>query len=176
MFVFICSSYCLHWCGCQYRDEALIAILNVFFTLTHFGLLFSSSITWLDFFLALHSSTPFLPPLLSQHCSLSPRQAVIATYSSSGTYRTLYIRSWVISQCHRVVFFPCFLRCTTSWKCKCHNTERYTHTLPLAYTLSHWCTVHSLEMWHRCEIPSNTDPHSSTRNISITPDIVNTSV
>lgn len=48
-------------CVYGYNDEALIPILNFFFTLTHSGLTFSASITWLAFF--------SFYPLAAQHSS-----------------------------------------------------------------------------------------------------------
>lgn len=48
-------------CVYGYNDKALIPILNFFFTLTHSGLTFSASITWLAFF--------SFYPLAAQHSS-----------------------------------------------------------------------------------------------------------
>ena len=156
-------SICARWCVCQQSEEASISTLNFFFTLTHLSLPFSTSITWLDFFfffLALHSSTPFLPPSPLQHCSLSPQQPVTAAYSSSGTYRTLYIRSWVISHCHTGCFFPCFSEMYDLVGNASAATRNAMHTL------THWCTVQCVEMSHRCKIPSYNDLHSSTWTIT----------
>ena len=154
----MCTLVCMSakWGGIDFHSELFLHSNTSQSPFQHFhhltGLFF--------FFLALHSSTPFLPPSPLQHRSLSPQQPVTAAYSSSGTYRTLYIRSWVISHCHTGCFFPCFSEMYDLVGNASAATRNAMHTL------THWCTVQCVEMSHRCKIPSYNDLHSSTWTIT----------
>lgn len=157
----------VQWWGSDFHSEH-------FFTLTRCSLTFS---TGLDFsFLAPRSSTPFLPPRQSNTAASAlstPSLALIAPGAHIEHYTSGYESFHTVTL---LVFFPCFLRYTTLWKCKCQKRDIHT------YSLTH--PVHSPEMSHRCKIFSvcecvapttvsiwswDFDLHSSIWNISSTP-------